>query len=123
MRKARALPINVYRQADCGDCTNGGVTSKYERLLLLCNEGFVDVDLDNPPEELVRVVSRDLFGKVVYHIEPFASVKKGNIGWMMGGNYAATSDSRFADMVGGIYGAIPVHDRQETQDLYDLLSM
>jgi hypothetical protein len=37
---------------------------------------------------------------------------------MMGGNYAATSDSRFSDkieeMLGhGFYGAVPIHDRVE----------
>ena len=37
---------------------------------------------------------------------------------MMGGNYAATSDSRFHEAVrritgGGSYGAVPIHDRIE----------
>ena len=122
MKKAMALPVYVYRQADGSDCTNGGISSRYDRLLCLCDEGFIDVDLDNPPENLVKVVHRE-FGDSLscYHIEPYERPKE--IGWMAGGNYAATSDSRFADMVGGIYGAVPVHDRQETQELYDRLSM
>ena len=37
---------------------------------------------------------------------------------MMGGNYAATSDSRFSDKVEQMlghhfYGAVPIHDRVE----------
>lgn len=38
----KALPIEVYvtkRQRDC-DCTNGGISSKYEELLLVCDEGY-----------------------------------------------------------------------------------
>ena len=119
MKKAMALPIYVYCQADGSDCTNDGISSRFDRLLCLCDEGFVEVDLDNPPANLVKVVYREMFGGI-YHIEPYA--KPEHIGWMMGGNYAATSDSRFADMVGGIYGAIPIHDRQETQEQYDILS-
>ena len=132
MKKAMALPIYVYRQADGCDCTNGGISAEYDRLLCLCDAGFIEVDLDHPPKELVKIVSRTLprlwdfsgdgdYESTVYHIEPYA--KPEHVGWMMGGNYAASSDSRFADMVGGIYGAIPVHDRQETQELYDRLSM
>ena len=39
-------------------------------------------------------------------------------GSMMGGNYAATSDSRFSDKIEQMlghhfYGAIPIHDRVE----------
>ena len=37
---------------------------------------------------------------------------------MMGGNYAATSDSRFSDAIAArlghnFYGAVPIHDRVE----------
>jgi hypothetical protein len=40
--------------------------------------------------------------------------------WMMGGNYAATSDSRFSDAIEAIGGtrgmAVKIHDRIETPD-------
>ena len=116
----KALPISVYRNARFGDCTNGGISGRYDRLLLVCDDGFIDIDDDNLPENLVKVVKRRLFGSDVYHIEPVA--KPNGVGWMMGGNYGATSDSRFSKMVGGMYGAIAIHDRQESQELYDLLS-
>lgn len=43
------------------------------------------------------------------------------IGPMMGGTFAHTSDSRFAEAVGQ-YGAIAVHDRYETQQTYNALT-
>ena len=116
----RALPVSVYRDADGHDCTNGGISSRHRQLLLICDEGFLEVDENDPPENLVRVVKRHLFGRDIYHIEPVA--QPNGAGWMMGGNYAASCDSRFSKAVGGTYGAVPVHDRQESWEQYEALS-
>ena len=115
----RALPINVYR-GPFGDCTNGGVSSRHDTLMLICDEGFLDIDPKDPPDNLVKIVKRKFCGETIYHIEPYAEPT--GVGWMMGGNYAATADSRFSKMVGGMYGAVAIHDRQESQEMYDLLS-
>ena len=40
---------------------------------------------------------------------------------MAGGTYATTSDSRWSEKV-GLYGAVPIHDRRETWELYEALS-
>ena len=118
--KIKALPIYVYRQADGSDCTNNGISSRYDRLLCVCNDGFIDVDESDPPENLVKVVRRELFGRVIYHLEPVT--RPTGVGWMAGGNYASSSDSRFSELVGEMYGAVSIHDRQETQEQYELLS-
>lgn len=117
----KALPIDVYRDARRKgyDCTNGGITSRYDTLLLICEEGYETVDLDNPPENLVKIVTRHLFGKEYKHIEPYAKVDSGCVGWMSGGNIASSCDSRFSRM--SRY-PLSVHDRQETQEQYDALS-
>ena len=115
----KALPINVYRTERLGDCTNGGISSRFNQLLLICDDGWKEVDEKNPPENLVKLVRRDMLGEVIYHIEPYKEPVQ--CGWMFGGNYAASSDSRFAKMT-GIYGAIAIHDRQESQELSDILS-
>ena len=112
----KALPITVYRNGKY-DCTNGGISSRFNELLLICENGFIDVDETNPPENLVKLKARYLFGEIHYSIEPVK--KPEGAGWMMGGNYAAASDSRFWDMVGHAHGAVAVHDRQESQKLYD----
>lgn len=106
----KALPIDVYRRNGV-DCSNDGISSRFGTLLLVCDEGFVNVDESNPPENLVRMVKRSLFGKDVYSINPWK--EPDGIGWMFGGNFAHTSDSRFTRMCGGQYGAIAIHDRQE----------
>jgi len=60
---------------------------------------------------LVKIVPAVLDDKNQYSPEPR---------WvMMGGNYAATSDSRFHEAVrkitgGASYGAVPIHDRIES---------
>ena len=117
MNKVRVQPINVYRHGN-DDCTNHGISSRYGELLCLCEDGFLTVDLDNPPENLVRVVAREFAGRTIYHVEPVA--RPDGAGWMMGGNYAATSDSRFSRLIGGMYGAVAIHDRQETWEQYEL---
>ena len=113
----RALPIEVYRQSTFGDCTNDGITSRYDSLLLVCDEGFIDIDESNPPENLVVLKTRR-FGFGEYkHIEPYASVDRGCVGWMSGGNLAYTCDSRFSKMS---QYPLSVHDRQETQEAYNM---
>jgi hypothetical protein len=112
----KALPIYVYKN-NLGDCTNNGISSKFETLLLIHEEGFITIDEDNLPDNLVKVVTRNLFGSEYKHIEPYKKATK--VGYMMGGNYASTSDSRFSKI--SKY-PLAIHDRQETQSEYDSLS-
>ena len=120
MTPANALSIDVYRSADGRDCTNDGISTRYDELLVLCDDGPHEIDLDDPPENLVRLVKRHLFGSDIYHVEPFA--RPTGAGWMFGGNYAASSDSRYHRLTFGMYGAVPVHDRQESWPQYEMLS-
>ena len=112
----RALRIEVFK-SHFGDCSNGGITSKYNELLVICPDGNVEVDDNNPPENLVKIVEKD-YGFMVYkHLEPVK--KSDHIGWMAGGCVGYTSDSRFRRM--SEYPLV-IHDRQETQREYDLYS-
>lgn len=109
----KALPIYVYKNP-LGDCTNKGISSRYDRLLLVCEEGFIDIDENNPPENLVKIVTRELYDGEYKHIEPVA--KPSGVGWMAGGNIGHTSDSRFSKM--SKY-PLNIHDRQETTEHYE----
>ncbi len=111
----KALPINVYKDRH-GDCSNGGITSRYTQLLLICDEGFVDIDENDPPENLVKIVTRNIFGEQYKHIEPVAKTDAGCIGWMDGGCIGYSCDSRFSRMT---RYPLSIHDRQETQEQYD----
>ena len=124
----KALPINVYRTSRLGDCTNGGISSKFDELLIACDEGFIEIDPENVPENFALVEMRRVFStKVIPTIYP-ASIKDGKAvvrdgkWWMMGGNYGATSDSRFSRMIGDMYGAVAIHDRYETPEEYEMYS-
>ena len=124
----KALPINVYRHGKT-DCTNHGISSKYDELLIACDEGFIDIDPTNVPENFAMVEMRHVFGTtIIPTIYPASINEKGEVvprdgkWWMMGGNYGATSDSRFSRMIGDMYGAVAIHDRYETPEEYDMLS-
>lgn len=113
----KALPIEVFKDRT-GDCSNGGITSRYDRLLLICDDGFIEVDETNPPENLVKIVTRTLFGEEYKHIEPVAHTDAGCVGWMAGGCIGYSCDSRFRRL--SKY-PLSIHDRQETQEQYNMM--
>ena len=115
----RALPISIYEDKKIGNCSNNGISSRYKEVLLICDDGFVEIDENNPPENLVKLVVRNLFGGEYKHLEPYRRFDKGCVGWMMGGTYAGCSDSRFREIS---QYPLPLHDRQESTELYALLS-
>lgn len=114
------LIVDVYRSArrEGADCTMGGISSQFVSLCLVNVEGPFEPN-DKAPAALL--IDGALPGTL--RILPAVPGMDGSYvrapGWlMMGGNYAATSDSRFSDtcarMLGHtFYGAVPIHDRQE----------
>lgn len=113
----KALPIEVFSNKTFRGCSNGGISERFDTLLLICEDGFIDVDESNPPENLVKVVTRSLYDGEYKHIEPYK--KATEIGYMAGGSYASSPDSRFSKI--SKY-PLSIHDRQESQELYDALS-
>lgn len=109
MNMVQGLSLNVYRHGNYGDCSNGGISSRYNELILVGEgiEGPVSVDLDNPPENLVKIVRRRLFGgsEEYLHIEPYDNEDKW---YSYGGNIACVSDSRFPSRY-----PLKIHDRRE----------
>lgn len=71
---------------------------------------------DEAPAALLHV---NAFGNPI--IIPEAVREDAVIGPMMGGTYAATSDSRFGEAT-GVYAAVPIHDRYETPAAHAALS-
>ena len=116
-RKVKALPINVYKNANYPglDFSNRGISSKYDRLYLVTPEGYEDVDIDDERLVVIRChFSPKDGGTFDYWIEPYAvKVAEGNVGWFEGGNYAAVTDGRFP------FGcALPIRDRQDNYENY-----
>lgn len=110
--------VNVLRSASYGDCTNNGVSAQFDQLCLVNVDGPFD---PSDTAGAAMLVKGNVDGIVV--IKPAFEEDDGSYHvtnqWvMMGGNYAATSDSRFSQAVERIlgdrfYGAVAIHDRVE----------
>ena len=87
-----------------GDCTNNGLTSKEDSLILHYGQGL---DLDMIPDDELVLVERTLFGEEANYAVPAGLYKVGRHS-MAGGNWIYTSDSRFPSKA-----PISVHDRVE----------
>ncbi|MDD5603923.1 MAG: hypothetical protein PHG48_07630 [Eubacteriales bacterium] len=114
----QALMVYVYR-AGIGDATNGGVSSRVDRLLLAGEgiEGPFEVDDDEHHLELRK---KNVGGEeYMYAVPVDGRDTAGMVGPMFGGNFVYSSDSRFRRVC---KYPIPVHDRWETQQMYDSLS-
>lgn len=117
------ISVHVYRDSYLCDCTNGGVTSKYNKLELFwdckredalrcCKENNIN------PEQSLLLVKRELWGEDHSYAEPLN--KKQGKWYMMGGNFVYTCDSRLYKIGGRACSSpIPVHDRCEEYEQYD----
>jgi len=111
------LLVSVYR-FPLGDCTLGGISSQAKDICLLNVDGPFSPDDKCPAAMLVPGNGKGLV-KIVPAVLDANKRYSPTPGWaMMGGNYAATSDSRFHEAVRKItgaasYGAVPIHDRFE----------
>jgi hypothetical protein len=95
-----------------------GISSKVSSLCLVNVEGPSKPGPDQPAALLVKGNGAGLV-KIVPAVWCEIGEYNPDPRWcMMGGNYAATSDSRFHEAVrkitgGQSYGAVPIHDRIE----------
>ena len=114
----KAIPLTVFSNEKYRRCSNGGISERYDEVLLIHERGFIPIDMENPPENLVKVVCRIIGRKEYMHLEPLGKPAPGHVGWMAGGSYAGTSDGRFTEI--SPY-PLSIHDRQETQEFYDMM--
>lgn len=116
-KKRRGLTASIYRSHQrFGDSTNGGASSKVEQVLLV-GPDIDEIFEERPDCPAFRIVRRPGLGKKrteYIHAEPIDGKSPGKVGWMFGGNFIYSSDSRFPSDY-----PIPIHDRQETQAQYD----
>lgn len=113
----KALPLSILEDKRIGNCSNNGISSRYDQVLLICDEGFIDIDEENPPENAVKIGTVKIGYDVYAHLEPLKKLDEGCVGWMSGGAFAYSCDSRFRRISNY---PLPIHDRQETQKDYDL---
>lgn len=114
-----AYLVSVYRDAsEAGDCTNNGVSARWNRLYVL------DEATPWPTNEYaaglpVCRLERSTRAHPVIRPHP-KLLRDGVNAWTMnGGNFAASSDSSWIAAVADISGgnrsqrAVPIHDREE----------
>jgi hypothetical protein len=107
----------VYRTADDRmDCTNGGISSRFARLLVISQDEAFGCGGMADERTPIGILTAS-HGTPV--IRPHPDLLRGgrNAWTMFGGNFASTSDSRFLDAVEAVCGyrarAVPIHDREE----------
>jgi hypothetical protein len=115
----KGLTVSIYKN-DLGDCTLGGVSSKFNSLVLVDEQINAPFEVAENEVYLV-IIRRQLFGETYLHLAPRVNGKdvkqSGFIGGMFGGNFAYCSDSRFSAIS---KRPLPIHDRFETQQFYNL---
>lgn len=114
--KKIGLLCGILQNKNIGNCSNGGISSKYDSVVL------IDADVDAPfePSEdspAVKITRRLIGGLEYIYAEPVERCPAGHVGYMAGGCYIITSDRRFP-----FDYPIPLHDRTETIEQYDQLS-
>lgn len=108
------LTAEVYRWT-LGDCSNGGISSRVDKVTIVNADGPFEPSEDAPAVELV---AEKHFEWATIRAVPVDAPEDRRNGPMMGGAYVATSDSRFREaierLIGhGFYGAVALHDRWE----------
>ncbi len=124
--------LNIYKHQpwvrEGYDPSNGGISGRLDEIEVFsadstneeiaswCEQNGKDIN------DVCRLNKRILWGEKHYYIEPVVKPKH-KVGPMFGGSFADTSDAAWAYILGETTGRpIPIHDRFETQEQYDLLS-
>jgi hypothetical protein len=114
---------SIYRDADGSDCSNGGISGRVKQVVIVDVPGPFEPTKDAPA---VRLVVRKLGKHNYVHAEPVEGPGDG-VGPMFGGAFIHTSDSRFGETVAKLSGyghgfPVALHDRWESQELYNAMS-
>lgn len=113
----KLTPLDVYRSSY--DATNGGITSKEDRIYIVDEKHGRETDTS-------RINPAAIFDFEDYRghfrLIPHTNTKPNCVGSMFGGNIATIARYRGLDDHPLNGKVLHVHDRYETQELYDLLS-
>lgn len=115
----KGLICSILEDKDVANCSNGGISSKC-RTVILVGEGIDEVFYVTPESPAVRIEKRRLIGSKEPYLTayPIEKSPEGRTSYMAGGAFIWSSDSRFpADY------PVPLHDRTDTWDDYNALSI
>ena len=102
-----------------GNFSNGGISKFHKEVTIVSEKPELQIFEIEPKDELVRpiVVIKNRDGYI--YAEPIDAPE--GVGWMMGGSFIYSCDSRFRNLLNEY--PIPLHDRQETPEQNRLLSI
>lgn len=105
-QKLKGLRVSIYRseyECELNLCDRAEMTE-----IILVGEGIPELSTPDSPSQVFRIVRRKLFGDEIYiHVEPALS----GTGFMAGGHFCYSTDSRFRELVNQY--PVSIHDRQE----------
>lgn len=110
--KIRVLSAAIY-EPYYGNCSNNGISTCYKEILIPCEDGPIEIDDNNLPDNYCTMEVFEFGGRKSVHFTPYNLAKSGK--WtMFGGTFAFSSDARFARCTKG-FGCQPIqiHDRVE----------
>ena len=109
----KGLLVHVFAARYRADCSNNGITKQYDQLVLFGADGPFE-PRDGMPPLLLKNKGPNYLYAVPCNNAGEELERRGEVGPMFGGNFVYTSDSRLPSKA-----PIPVHDRWESQELYD----
>jgi hypothetical protein len=109
----KGLLVGIYESKEFGNSSNGGISGRVKSVIL-CGKGIPEI-FESCSEHPAVLLDKKM-GNYLY-CYPAEGKNSSMVGWMMGGAFVYSSDSRFPSDY-----PIPLHDRQETQELADILS-
>lgn len=102
-----------------GDCSNNGISHWNNEVTIVSDVDECQVFDINPATELRRPIVVIKNKKGYIYAEPIDEPE--GVGWMMGGSFIYSCDSRFRRHFNTY--PIPLHDRQETPEQFERLSI
>lgn len=108
MSERKGMILSVLRAAHGKDCSNGGISSQAIEVTLV-GPGVPEIFEQSPERPTVVLLVQQSGYK---YLAPAGTVDPGHVGWMSGGNYAWTYDSRLREL---FEYPLPIHDRQEAR--------
>lgn len=113
----KAISVGIFEDKRIGNCSNNGISARFDSILIEHERGWIDVDEQNPPENFCVIERRTLWGEEHDYVRPYREAN--GVGWMYGGCIVDSSDSRWGELT---THPLRLHDRTESQEMYDLLS-
>ncbi len=103
----KGLMIDVYRAGGYRDCTNGGVSAKDNRVVMVSDEYEVSEIFETEGRGILKLITRDV-GFAKFPILVPLDAKKNGDPYMFGGNFGWSGDSRFP-----VDTPVKIFDRRE----------